>query len=97
MLLALGFAVLELAALRAWPAAVTEHVYPALVHAHAVFVGLHVAAAVLMAGFVWLRARRGLASAERPLGAHLLALYWHYTVAIGAIGIAVIHLASRAL
>lgn len=97
MLLALAFVFLELAALSAWPPAARAHAYPALVHANGVFAAIHVAIAALMAGFVWLRVRAGYVSAERPLGAHLLALYWHYAVAVSATGVVVVHLASHVL
>lgn len=42
----------------------------------------------------WLRVRRKYIDADRPLGAHLLALYWHFMVAVGVVTFAVLHLSN---
>lgn len=88
--LAVGYGAVEAWALVGWSAPARAHVYPALVYTLVGAQLLQVAAALLMAGFLWLRARhRDLA--EPALGAHLLGLYWHYVALTGVVVFALVH------
>jgi cytochrome c oxidase subunit I+III len=88
---ALAYGGSEAWSLADWAAPARSHVYPALVYTLVGAQLLQVAAALLMAGFLWLRARRR-DLAEPALGVHLLGLYWHYVAVIGAVVFALVHL-----
>ncbi|HEY0845724.1 MAG TPA: cytochrome c oxidase subunit I [Noviherbaspirillum sp.] len=68
------------------------HAYGALLHAITGFQFIHVAIAVLMAGFTLLRSRASRAGGQRPIAAQVTALFWHYTVLQWLVGFSTIHL-----
>jgi cytochrome c oxidase subunit I+III len=69
-----------------------NHAYGAVVHTISGFQLVHAAVAVLMAGFVVLRARHGYVGADRPVEPQVAALFWYYTVLQWMIGFSVIYL-----
>lgn len=71
------------------------HAYVSMIHVVAGFQGLHALIAVLMATFVWLRAKRGMIDATRDRDLRVLRLFWHYTSAQWVIGIVLVHLFPR--
>jgi cytochrome c oxidase subunit I+III len=88
MALAAAFVALEGAALL--PALeARSHAYDALVLSIWGYAVLHVAVAILMAGFVIARRRSGYH--ERVGEARVAELFWHYAVAAWAAGFLVVH------
>jgi cytochrome c oxidase subunit I+III len=73
------------------------HAYASLVGAVTGFAGLHAIVAILMAAFVWLRSRQGLLDAERPASMKVVSLFWWFTVSVGVVASAVLHLSPRFL
>ncbi|HZW22717.1 cytochrome c oxidase subunit I [Noviherbaspirillum sp.] len=90
--LALAFVVLQAAALAGGAPSATAHAYRALMFTITGFQFVHVAIAILMAGFTLLRARRGMISPRRPVVPRVAALFWHYTVLQWLGGFATLHL-----
>jgi cytochrome c oxidase subunit I+III len=74
-----------------------EHAYASLVHTLIGFAALHSVVALLMAGFVWARSHTPWLSAKRPLALHVTALFWWFTVGVGAVAFAVVHVSPRVL
>jgi heme/copper-type cytochrome/quinol oxidase subunit 3 len=89
--LMLAYGGIEAGSLADWGASARAQVYPALVYTLVGVQLLHVAAALLMAGFLWLRGRRRDLAAP-ALGMHLLGLYWHYVTLIGVVVFGLVHL-----
>jgi cytochrome c oxidase subunit I+III len=89
--LALCFVLAQAMALHQSDISATAHAYGALVHAVSVFEFVHVAIAVLAAGFVVLRSRSGSVSSSRPVSVGVASLFWHYTVLQWLVSYAVIH------
>ncbi len=71
------------------------HAYASVVWTLAGFHAVHVAVAVLFAGFIALRIARGRTDAWRPLDARVGAGLWRYVVGQGLVAWAVIHLFPR--
>ena len=72
-----------------------SHAYASVVH---VLVGYHLVHAgicVLMAGYLWLRSRRGWLDAARGRDARVVALFWNYTIAVWLVGAVLVHLFPR--
>ena len=90
--LAVIFIVAQAVGLHASDISAKAHVYGALLHTVSGFQVAHAAIAVLMAGFVVLRARAGHVSKDRPVEPQVTALFWHYTVLQWAAGFSVIYL-----
>jgi cytochrome c oxidase subunit I+III len=77
----------------AWPAAAPQtHAYASVVYAIVAFNLVHVAIAVLMAGFLCARVQRGYASAERVMEPRVVAAFWHYAVLQWVAGYVVVYL-----
>ncbi len=47
---------------------------------------------VLMAGYLWLRSRAGLADADRPRDFRIVHRFWHYTTALWLIAVVLVFL-----
>jgi len=97
--LACGFAAV---AIGAWTASLLQplaapasHGYASVSAALLGFAALHVALAMLIAGYALLRLRHGYLSERRPLDARLAQLLWHYVTAIGLVATAVAYLFPR--
>jgi cytochrome c oxidase subunit I+III len=87
---ALAWAIVHLLA---WPAAAPQtHAYASVVYAIVAFSLVHVAIAVLMAGFLCARVQRGYAGALRVMEPRVVAVFWHYAVLQWVVGYAVVYL-----
>ena len=91
----LGFLCLQGWLLRTFSLPPQTHAYASVVHVIVGYQGLHGAIAVLMAGYLWLRSRRGLVDAARPRDFRIVALFWYYTCALWAVGLVLVHLFPR--
>jgi cytochrome c oxidase subunit I+III len=77
----------------AWPAAAPQtHAYASVVYAIVAFSLVHLAIAVVMAGFLCARLQRGYASAARVMEPRVVAVFWHYAVLLWVAGYAVVYL-----
>jgi cytochrome c oxidase subunit I+III len=92
IMLALAFLVIQAWALQGSGITATGHAYGALMYTVTGYQFVHVAIAVLMAGFSMLRSRAGYVSSRRPVEPQVTALFWHYMVLQWLVGYAVIHL-----
>jgi cytochrome c oxidase subunit I+III len=68
-----------------------SHAYASLLWVLVGYQALHALVALLMAAFVWLRSRRGMTSAQRPLDFRVLTLFWHYTSGLWLLGVLLVH------
>jgi cytochrome c oxidase subunit I+III len=90
-LLGIAFIALQVTALYSSEVPAKEHAYGALLYTISGFQIVHVAVAVLMAGFALLRVRRGYLRADRPGEGKVVALFWQYTMLQWLLGFATIH------
>jgi heme/copper-type cytochrome/quinol oxidase subunit 3 len=74
-----------------------RHALASLVGTLSGFAGLHAAIALVMAAFAWMRSRRGLSDARRPAALQVVWLFWSFTVGVGVLTSAVVHLSPRLL
>jgi cytochrome c oxidase subunit I+III len=92
--LALAALVVESGALLASGLAPSAHAYGAVVAMLWILAALHVAIAALMGAYLILRRRAGHADRHAT---PVVALFWHYTVALWAVGFFAVHLLPRVL
>lgn len=71
------------------------HAYASLMWVLMGYHGVHAAAALLMAAFVWLRSLLGRVTLQRPQDIRVLTLFWHYTTGLWMIGLVLVHLFPR--
>jgi cytochrome c oxidase subunit I+III len=95
--LAAGFLALHWVAISDHVAAPQTDAYSSVVWTLAGFHAVHVVVALLMAGFVWMRSRRGYVDAVRVLEPRIAAAFWRYMVVQGVIAWLVIHVFPRTL
>jgi cytochrome c oxidase subunit I+III len=69
-----------------------EHAYGALLYTISGFQIIHVAAAVLMAGFALLRVRRHYLRPDSTGEGKVVSLFWQYTMLQWLLGFATIHI-----
>ncbi len=88
----IGFLALHLPLVAELVGAPSRHAYASVVWTLAGFHAVHVAVAMIIAGFVAARLRCGHVDAVRPLELRVAAAFWRYTVGQGVVAWAVIHL-----
>ena len=90
-LFGIAFIVLQVLALLGSEVPAREHAYGALLHTISGFQIVHVAIAIIMAGFALLRVSRGYLRQDRPGEGKVVALFWQYTMLQWLLGFATIH------
>lgn len=69
-----------------------RHARDALAHVTALYQGVHLVAAMAMAGLAWGRSRRGDFSAARHLAMRIATRFWTYAAALWLVGFPLVHL-----
>jgi cytochrome c oxidase subunit I+III len=68
------------------------HAFASVVHVLVGYQAVHAGICVLMAGYLWLRSRAGLADADRPRDFRIVHRFWHYTTALWLIAVVLVFL-----